>query len=65
MAQRCLGEAYRFGFGVLKDLEKATEWYKMAADQGSEDDKNELKEIADKIQRDEQHKKFLQQLRNE
>lgn len=50
---------------MLKDLEKATEWYKMAADQGSEDDKNELKEIADKIQREEQHKKLLQQLRNE
>ena len=64
-AQCYLGEAYRFGYGVLEDLEKATEWYKMAADQGSEDAKNKLKEIADKIQRDEQHKKFLQKLRNE
>ena len=44
-AQINLGQLYSQGIGVKKDLDKALEWYRKAAEQGNEFAKEKVTEI--------------------
>ena len=44
-AQFCLGECYRTGDGVAKDLAEAKTWYEKAAAQGNADAKVLLRQL--------------------
>lgn len=44
-AQRWLGNCYRYGYGVSKDLQKARYWYQQAANQGNRDARLQLDDL--------------------
>lgn len=46
--ERNLGVLYEFGLGTNQSIEKANEWYSIAAENGNEDAKKALDRIAKK-----------------
>ena len=53
-AQMSLGACYEDGEGVEKDLNKAIEWYTLAAKQGNEDAIEALKELGVEMKAEEE-----------